>query len=139
MLTAQHLLSAPVPAAVAQPPRSVLIRAAVPSVVTVPAMPAHRARSCDRPVCSGTGDASLTYDYAGRRAWLDDLDDEHDPHAYDLCADHADRSHRAARLDVRGPPRRGRDRCSTCRSRTPSGRHEPTSRSDRLAGRRLSP
>jgi uncharacterized protein DUF3499 len=41
-------------------------------------------------VCSGPATASLTYDYAGRRAWLDDLDEEHDPHAYDLCADHAD-------------------------------------------------
>jgi hypothetical protein len=54
-------------------------------------MPADRARSCDRPVCEGPATASLTYDYAGRRAWLDDLDDDHDPHAYDLCTEHADR------------------------------------------------
>lgn len=42
-------------------------------------------------MCSGPATASLTYDYGGRRAWVDDLDDAHDPHAYDLCADHADR------------------------------------------------
>jgi len=56
-------------------------------------MPAHRThdpRTCDRPVCSGPAIASLTYDYGNRCAWLDDLDDEHDPHAHDLCAEHAD-------------------------------------------------
>ncbi len=54
-------------------------------------MPTERARCCDRPVCAGLATASLTYDYTGRRAWLDDLDDDREPHAYDLCTEHADR------------------------------------------------
>jgi hypothetical protein len=41
-------------------------------------------------VCAGPATASLTYDYAGRRAWLDDLDDDRDPHAHNLCTEHAD-------------------------------------------------
>jgi hypothetical protein len=50
-----------------------------------------RARTCERPACAAPAVASLTFDYATRAAWLDDLDDDHDPHAYDLCADHAER------------------------------------------------
>jgi hypothetical protein len=42
-------------------------------------------------VCSAAAVASLSYDYAGRLAWIDDLDDGDDPHVHDLCADHADR------------------------------------------------
>jgi uncharacterized protein DUF3499 len=51
----------------------------------------HQLRTCARPLCSAPATASLTYDYASRCAWLDELDDEADPHAHDLCADHADR------------------------------------------------
>jgi hypothetical protein len=51
---------------------------------------ARRLRTCDRPLCSAPATASLSYDYSARHAWLDDLDDEVDPHAHDLCAEHAD-------------------------------------------------
>jgi hypothetical protein len=54
-------------------------------------MHTHTARTCDRPVCSAPALASLRFDYASRHAWLHDLDAEPDPHAHDLCADHADR------------------------------------------------
>jgi hypothetical protein len=33
----------------------------------------------------------MSYDYAGRTVWLDDLAAEKDPNAYDLCPAHADR------------------------------------------------
>lgn len=33
----------------------------------------------------------MTYDYASRTAWLDDLAPESDPNQYDLCPAHADR------------------------------------------------
>lgn len=33
----------------------------------------------------------MTYDYAARMAWLDDLVDDPDPNDYDLCPSHADR------------------------------------------------
>lgn len=35
--------------------------------------------------------ATLAYQYGRSLVWLDDLFDERDPHAYDLCARHADR------------------------------------------------
>lgn len=34
---------------------------------------------------------TLTYQYSLAQVWLDDLADERDPHAYDLCTRHADR------------------------------------------------
>ena len=93
-------------------------------------MSAQPARSCDRPVCSGPATASLTYDYAGRCAWLDDLDDEYDPHAYDLCADHADRlTVPRGWVWTTAAPRCGR--CSTCRWQARATVVAPTSRSDR--------
>ena len=49
------------------------------------------ARLCVRPGCGALATASLTYHYASRTAWLDDLDDEAHPAGYDLCAQHADR------------------------------------------------
>lgn len=33
----------------------------------------------------------MSYDYASRTVWLDDLAAETDPNAYDLCPIHADR------------------------------------------------
>jgi len=32
----------------------------------------------------------MTYDYASRMAWLDDLEAETDPNQYDLCPAHAE-------------------------------------------------
>lgn len=49
-----------------------------------------RPRLCDRPGCAGPACASLTFDYRGRRAWLDDLDEPH-PTRFELCQRHADR------------------------------------------------
>jgi hypothetical protein len=33
----------------------------------------------------------LTYHYGSRTVWLDNLDEEREPSAYDLCASHAAR------------------------------------------------
>ena len=33
----------------------------------------------------------MTYDYASRMVWLDDLASEADPNQYDLCPSHAER------------------------------------------------
>lgn len=47
-------------------------------------------RNCDRPGCGDPSVATLGYDQRARTVWLDDVDDELDPHAYDLCRRHAD-------------------------------------------------
>lgn len=48
-------------------------------------------RQCSRPGCTEAAVASLSYQYADRVAWLDDLGRDRDPHAYDLCERHAGR------------------------------------------------
>lgn len=48
-------------------------------------------RRCARPGCTDFAIATLTYDYAGSAAWLDDLAAEAHPMTHDLCARHADR------------------------------------------------
>ena len=50
-----------------------------------------RPRLCNRPACGTTAAASLTFQYANRRVWLDDLYADPDPSMIDLCAFHADR------------------------------------------------
>ena len=53
---------------------------------------AHRPdRLCSRPGCAADASATMTYDYAARAAWLDELAPEADPNQYDLCPAHADR------------------------------------------------
>lgn len=47
-------------------------------------------RICAKPGCHTGATATLTYDYAGRTAWVELLDSEAHPMAYDLCTDHAD-------------------------------------------------
>jgi Protein of unknown function (DUF3499) len=49
-------------------------------------------RHCARPACTKPAAATLTYDYRGRAAWLDDIADERHPMAHDLCVDHSDMS-----------------------------------------------
>jgi hypothetical protein len=49
------------------------------------------ARHCSRTGCAEAAVATLTYQYARSVAWLDDLTDERDPHAYDLCQRHGAR------------------------------------------------
>ena len=49
------------------------------------------ARHCSRTGCSEAAAVTLTYQYAVAQVWLDDLADERDPHAYDLCDRHANR------------------------------------------------
>jgi hypothetical protein len=64
------------------------------AVRAIPGRPRYGAdvhRTCLRTGCSAAATASLSYEYAARHAWLADLDDQRDPHTYDLCADHADR------------------------------------------------
>jgi hypothetical protein len=48
-------------------------------------------RRCARPGCTDHAIATLTYDYGGSAAWLDDLAAEDHPMTHDLCARHADR------------------------------------------------
>jgi hypothetical protein len=51
----------------------------------------ERSRTCVRPGCGAPAEATLTYHYASRTAWLDLMGDEHEPASYDLCHQHADR------------------------------------------------
>jgi hypothetical protein len=48
-------------------------------------------RLCSRPSCAAAASATMSYDYASRTVWLDDLFSERDPNGYDLCPAHADR------------------------------------------------
>lgn len=48
-------------------------------------------RLCARPGCSSPASATMSYGYASRTVWVDDLAPEADPNAYDLCPVHADR------------------------------------------------
>ncbi|MDP9005396.1 MAG: DUF3499 family protein [Actinomycetota bacterium] len=50
-----------------------------------------RPRLCARQGCAAEASSTMTYDYAGRCVWLDELDPEASPAGYDLCTDHADR------------------------------------------------
>ena len=54
----------------------------------------ERARLCSRPTCGAPAAATATYSYRSRTVWMDNLDEELDPHSYDLCERHA------ARLNV---------------------------------------
>jgi hypothetical protein len=49
-------------------------------------------RSCVRPGCPAPAQASLTFRYASREAWLERLTVEPTPEAYDLCSSHAART-----------------------------------------------
>jgi hypothetical protein len=51
----------------------------------------HSSRTCVRPGCGAPGEATLTYHYASRTAWLDHLAHEAEPSSYELCGLHADR------------------------------------------------
>jgi hypothetical protein len=46
-------------------------------------------RQCARPGCGETAAATLSYQYASRTVWLDDVVPEADPSTYDLCRRHA--------------------------------------------------
>ena len=48
-------------------------------------------RHCARPTCGAPAAATLTYQYGSRSVWLDNLDEELEPSAYDLCSGHAAR------------------------------------------------
>lgn len=50
------------------------------------------ARLCSRPGCANAASATMTYGYASRTVWLDDLAAEAEPNGYDLCPAHADRT-----------------------------------------------
>jgi hypothetical protein len=51
----------------------------------------HSSRNCVRPGCGAIAEATLTYHYASRTAWLDDYEGVPDPSSYELCGQHADR------------------------------------------------
>jgi hypothetical protein len=49
-----------------------------------------RTRLCARPGCGAVAAATLSYRYATRTAWIDDLTATPDPAGHDLCPAHAD-------------------------------------------------
>jgi hypothetical protein len=49
-------------------------------------------RPCVRPGCPAPAQASLTFRYASREAWVERLSAEPTPEAYDLCQQHASRT-----------------------------------------------
>jgi hypothetical protein len=49
-------------------------------------------RACVRPGCPAPAQASLTFRYASREAWIERLTPEPTPEAYDLCSSHASRT-----------------------------------------------
>ncbi len=61
-----------------------------PAVVRPLAGPAERL--CARPSCSTRASATLGFDYAGRQASIEVLQDEPRPQTYDLCTVHATRT-----------------------------------------------
>lgn len=52
---------------------------------------ARNDRQCTRSGCAEAAACTLTYDYGQSHVWLDALAAERDPHAYDMCARHAER------------------------------------------------
>lgn len=46
---------------------------------------------CARSGCGGSAAATLMYHYGTRIVWIDNLDEDIDPNAYDLCGRHAQR------------------------------------------------
>jgi Protein of unknown function (DUF3499) len=52
---------------------------------------AQMGRLCSRPACAEPAVATVSYHYGEQAAWLDQLTPERDPHAYDMCARHAER------------------------------------------------
>ncbi|MBG7605101.1 MAG: DUF3499 family protein [Actinobacteria bacterium] len=48
-------------------------------------------RLCSRTGCSERAEVTLTYHYGQSRVWLDELIVEREPHAYDMCLNHASR------------------------------------------------
>lgn len=51
----------------------------------------RRVRTCSKPGCSSEATHTLTYSYAETVAVLGPLSPSPEPHAYDLCGDHAQR------------------------------------------------
>lgn len=49
-------------------------------------------RRCARPGCGQPADTTLSYDYAQRLVWLDNLHLDKSPANHDLCRRHADRT-----------------------------------------------
>jgi hypothetical protein len=49
-------------------------------------------RSCARPGCPATAEATLRFAYAAREAVIEPLEDERRPQTYDLCGPHAART-----------------------------------------------
>ncbi len=69
--------------------------------------PAIRPRLCARPGCDEVAAATMTYDYASRSTWIDQLDVDASPAGYDLCEAHAERLGVPSgwtRTDRRQPP-----------------------------------
>jgi hypothetical protein len=52
----------------------------------------YMARQCTRQGCVHVATVTLTYQYARSLVWLDNLSPERDPHSYDLCDQHANRT-----------------------------------------------
>ena len=57
----------------------------------VPIQSGRDVRRCCRQACRWPASASLTYAYAKKVAWIEDLTPQPHPAVYDLCAAHAER------------------------------------------------
>ena len=57
----------------------------------VPIRSGTEVRRCSRNGCRWPASASLTYAYAKKVVWIEDLTPQPHPAAYDLCAAHAER------------------------------------------------
>lgn len=55
-------------------------------------MNAMRSRTCSRPQCSRPAKYTLTFDYADKMAAIGPLAFQAEPHSYDLCEVHAQRT-----------------------------------------------
>jgi len=58
-------------------------------------------RRCARPGCAQVATCTLSYAYAERIAWLDDLQMVDHPSNHDLCGHHADRTKAPKGWDLR--------------------------------------
>lgn len=68
------------------------VRCGAPRDMTAPTTYAEfvkTKRVCSRPTCGATAVASLTYDYSEATAVIGPLPSKREPHAYELCEQHA--------------------------------------------------
>jgi len=92
------------------------LRRGVPRDAVVRPLSLAADRACSRPSCPAPANATLTFNYAGREAWITRLAEARAPQSYDLCATHAARTeapHGWRLRDRRPADEQGRDLAPT--------------------------